>query len=146
MNADLYSMIQDNIERLGRSVISVGTIRPFSYTIGNAMKGLPELFVIGLAPISAAGMLNAWSKRMIDRDGPFLDGEEVDLGGAFPCRAIACRGSVRDEYTIQAGQFLRREDYDVVQMLVPDQAGRFPGDPLCAKPYADVPVLSMVKS
>jgi uncharacterized protein DUF4262 len=42
--------------------------RPWAYTIGLHLQGLPELLVTGLAPKSAAWLLNTFAKRMV-RDG-----------------------------------------------------------------------------
>lgn len=142
---DLYEKMAKQIRERGRSVINVMERKPFSYTIGNAIKGLPELLVIGLSPIDATYMLNVWSVTMIERGSAFADREMVDIGGAFPCLAVACVEGVRDVYTIQAGEYLERQDYDVVQMIVPDPGGRFPPDPLCAPGYRDVPILGAAR-
>lgn len=48
----------------------------FSYTIGNQLKGLPELLVIGSCE---ASYLNDYSRLMIARGAPFDDGEVVAL-------------------------------------------------------------------
>jgi hypothetical protein len=142
---DLYGKIEKDIGRSGRAVLNVMERKPFSYTIGNAIKGLPELLVIGLSPIDATYMLNVWSDAMINRGSAFADRETVDVGGSFPCLAVTCVEGVRDVYTIQAGEYLERQDYDVVQMIVPDPDGRFPTDPLCAPVYRDVPILGAAR-
>ncbi len=142
---DLYEKMAKQIRERGRSVINVMERKPFSYTIGNAIKGLPELLVIGLSPIDATYMLNVWSVTMIERGSAFAAREMVDIGGAFPCLAVACVEGVRDIYTIQAGEYLERQDYDVVQMIVPDPDGRFPPDPLCAPGYRNVPILGAAR-
>lgn len=140
MKTSVYDTIARHIAQQDRAVISVLDGKPFSYSIGNALRGLPELLVIGLSPNDATALINEWSNRMIEHR-PFLDGELVDIGGRFPAMAVDCADHVRSEYTIQAGQYLEREDYAVIQMIVPDRSGRFPGDPACEAPFRDIPVL-----
>jgi hypothetical protein len=48
---------------------------------------------------------------------------------------------VRANYTIEVGRYYHTQTYEVRQLLVPDQHGRFPGDRLCAEPYASQPLL-----
>lgn len=137
----LYDRIADGISNTGRSFISVAEDHPFTYSIGNALVGLPELIVFRLWPTDACPLLNTWSKMMIDRGAAFVDGEMIDIGGAHPCMAVACDDHVRQRYTVQAGRFLDAECYAVMQILVPDKSGRFPTDPACDPLYRDVPVL-----
>ncbi len=140
MREQFYQNIALHIAEHGRSVLSIFDTPPFTYSIGNATVGLPELLVFGLAPSDARDLINIWSDRMIEHR-PLTDGELVDIGGKFPAMAVACADHVRAEYTIQAGQYLEREDYPVMQMVLPDPAGRFPGDPLCEAPFRALPVL-----
>lgn len=137
--------IDDSIEKHGRHLMGVGgspTEMPFVYSIGNHERGLPEVLIVGhLHPRDMVDLGNAFSEKMQELGRGFTDGELIDLGGAVPCRAVHCRPSVRDEYTIQAGQYFGHEDYQVVQILLPDKRGRFPGDEGCESPYADAPVL-----
>ena len=79
---------------------------------------------------------------MIERGREFTDGElfrfpkmEVDL------KAVRCRPSAQDDYTIQATQYLGHRDYRVTQIVIPDVGGRFPPD--CDPPYAQQPLLGL---
>jgi hypothetical protein len=140
---ELHENIAGDIRRDGRSVLCIGREEDspaFAYTIGNALKNLPELLMIG--NISAAYLLNDLSQRMIGRGGAFDDGELVDVGGKFPLKVInADSERTQRDYTIQVGEHLGHENYAVQQVLICDKEGRFPDDPECARPYSTVPVL-----
>jgi hypothetical protein len=137
-----YEDIDNDIRRDGRSVLCIRGEEdslPFAYTIGNALKGLPELLMVGT---SKGGLLNDLSQKMIDRGRGFDDGEIVSLGGKFPVKIITANdGRAQREFTIQAGQYLDRQDYVVQQVLVPDRSGRYPDDPQCQPPFSTFPVL-----
>ena len=134
----------EHIRLLGRTIIGVFPREgdddyPFAYTIGNHLKRLPELLVIGTAH---AGFLNDLSEMMIAAGRPFLDGQLVRIGDArLPVKAIRANSSAQADYTIQAGQYFGREDYEVMQVMLPDRAGRFPGEDGCQPAYANIPVL-----
>jgi len=138
-----YDDIYNDIRRDGRSVLCIGGEEdslPFAYTIGNALKGLPELLMIG--GIAGAYLLNVLSEQIVERNGGFDDGELISLGGKFPVKIInATDTRARSEYTIQAGQAIGHENYAVQQVLIADKSGRYPDDPECAAPYSSVPVL-----
>jgi Domain of unknown function (DUF4262) len=139
--ARIARKIVSDIDRYGRSVIGVGSddAPPFAYTIGNCLVGLPELLVLGMADND---LLNRLSEMMIDRGHGFDDGELVSLGGLHPVKVInATSEAVKDEYTFQVANFTERDDYDVLQIVIPDRNGRFPGDPKCEQPFASIPQL-----
>jgi hypothetical protein len=137
---ELYAKMAANIERHGRTVLGVGENPPFSYTIGNSLKHLPELIVIGLHPRDGMALLNLWSELMISQGREFRNGEIVHLepSGA-PTLALHCPPSVRARYTIQAGQYLGHQDYRVTQMVISDPSGRLPPD--CDPAIYNVPLL-----
>jgi hypothetical protein len=142
---DIHANIRRNIETHGRCVLSVGCgpdTPPFSYTIGNWIKRLPELLVFRLAPVDALSVLNDLSQQMIGRDTTFNDGDVVSLGGAFPVKIVDANDEARTDYTLGANRFYGHQDYQVLQVLVPDKEGRFPDDPLCAPAYSRLPVLT----
>ena len=129
--------IENDVRQSGRSVLCIGAeenLLPFAYTIGNALKGLPELLIIGTIK---GELLNDLSEKMLDRGDAFDDGELVSLGGKFPVKIItADDGRAQRDFTIQAGQYLGREDYAVQQVLVCDRSGHYPDDPQCQAPYS----------
>ena len=70
----------------------------------------------------------------------FEDGKTINMGGRTPVKVIRANAAVRDEYTVQAGEYFGHQDYTVMQVLIPDKHGRFPGEDGCEEPYASVPV------
>jgi hypothetical protein len=135
---EFHAIIEADIQQYGRSVIGVKDHPPFSYTIGNSPRGLPELLVFGM---SNGQILDVLSDMMIERGRAFDDGELVHLGGACPIKMICADWRAKDDYTVQAGVHYHTEHYDVQQVLIPDPDGRFPDDPGCLFPYRDVPIL-----
>jgi hypothetical protein len=118
----------------------------FNYTIGNHERGLPELLIV--YPGSKAGyerfggILNDAGKIQRERGTPFEHGELVSLGGRLPVRIVDATARAKAEYTFGVGRYYETDDYQVRQLVVPDRDGRYPGDPLCAEPYASLPLLS----
>jgi hypothetical protein len=141
---DFHRRTAAHIKREGRSIVAVFVADeddgpPFSYTIGNHLKGLPELLVIGTPQ---GFFLNTLSHLMIAAGHGFEDGETVRmLGSKVPVKLIHASAAAREEYTIQAGEHFGHDEYEVMQVLIPDKQGRFPGDEDCEEPYASVPVL-----
>jgi hypothetical protein len=135
------TLIEADIKRDGRQILGVpdGEPAPFAYTIGNELKGLPELLVVGVS--RKAGFLNLLSDMMVERGAPFAEGEIVDLGGKHPVKIINADAVAKAEYTIQASNFHGHDRYRVQQVLVPDPQGLFPDDGRCDPRYR-MPVLS----
>lgn len=133
MPQGFYDDVAKNIRETGRSIIvTVG----WSYTIGNYLRGLPEILALGnVDPRQLSGMLNALSEKMIARGYQFTDNESVDLGGKFPVVMIEAGYIAKRDFTIQAGQFFRHDDYSVLQAVLCDPAGRYPWDEGCRQEY-----------
>lgn len=136
----IAAAVLDNIARTGRHIMWVfpdpegGEV--FSYTIGNSLRGLPELLWLGrYDPKTVVWLLNELSERMVRRRGSFRDGEIVDLGGAQPICVVEASDEVKERFTIQVANFANG-DYSVLQVVMPDKEGRFPWDDGCADPYA----------
>jgi hypothetical protein len=72
----LQKDIENDVRQSGRSVMCI---------FGNALKGLPELLLVGT---TKGELLNDLSQKMIDRGRAFDDGELVSLGGKFPLKVI----------------------------------------------------------
>jgi hypothetical protein len=132
----------------GRTVICVFPDNPddgepsFAYTIGNFERHrLPELLAIGHAhPQRLGALLNDLSEIMIERKG-FADRELVSLGGKYPVKISAADSRAQSDYTIQAGQHYGVETYPVLQVLLCDREGRYPGEAGCQPPFCDAPIL-----
>jgi len=138
---NIYVAIERNIARSGQHLFLVfadQTAPAFAYTIGNALVGLPELLLIGnYSPQIVGGILNDLGQRMRQTQRP-LDGL-IDIHARFPVRARRTAPFVRQRYTLQAGRYLRHEEYDVIQILLCDPDGTYPGEPGCTAAY-DVPL------
>jgi Domain of unknown function (DUF4262) len=133
------------IRDAGRAVIGVfpeddDVNSAFCYSIGNAIRGLPELLIVGMFDQGGVSLINLLSEKMIQRGDKFDSGEMIDLGGAVPVCAIDATDEVKDIYTIQATNYYGNGDYAVMQMVLPDKHGRFPWDADCAAPYGKIRV------
>jgi hypothetical protein len=137
-----HARTAEDIERFGRSILIVGEGEegwPFSYTIGNCLHGLPELLAVGTLE---GGFLNDLSQKMIDAGKPFENGELVYVGGRLPVKAIRCNvAAAQADYTIQVGEYFGHQDYSVMQVLLPDRSGKFPGEDGCQPLWSECPVL-----
>jgi Domain of unknown function (DUF4262) len=147
-----HDRIEDDIAQHGRFIVCVAETETkaaastyptdpndyFSYTIGNARKGFPELLVVGV--FRQGYILNPLSETMIERGHKFADGELVDLGGSFPVCLVDAAETVKDDYTIQAGEHYDSSDYAVMQVVMSDPCGLFPWQSGCAAPHSRIVV------
>lgn len=141
MRADRWARVQGqialNVARFGQHlqfVFGSDDEPEFCYTIGNRLRGMPEFLIVGnYGQETAAGALNM-TAMLLHAEGKTGQGEgSIDLGGDFPARLHDCRDMelVRGKYTCQAGNFYGDERYDVVQLLLWDDRGRYGNDPAC---------------
>lgn len=125
--------IQHNIDTAGQHLFGIfPTVKdpgtPFIYTIGNSLLGLPELLIIGnFTPNILGHALNELGKAMRSAGEPFDEGM-VDIDWSFPFKLRKTGPLAKSEYTIQAGQYLGHEDYTVMQVMICDPSGLYPGD------------------
>ncbi len=129
MASIIQDYIDEKIETHGHAVIGVPG---FAYTIGNALKGLPELLLLGpFNPQIVCGILNDLSEHMREKGSPLPVGL-CSLSGYSHAFLVRLAGQkAKDEYTIQASAFYDHEDYKVLQILLCDRAGRYPDDEDC---------------
>ena len=146
---EFFSHIANVIAKNKRQIIGVIPSKKelgFAYTIGNQEKGLPELLLIGnFDSESIAAILNQLSDRMLELKQPFVNESLHNLGGTLSVKLLDALPEAHVKYTIQAGQFYANEDYDVQQVVIPDQKGRWPDDPQCHKNFR-VPLLRKEQS
>lgn len=127
----LHEMVQLNIDSHGQHLVGVfdpedGQL-PFVYTIGNALKGLPELLIVGRFDARVvASILNHVADDM-RAAGERLP-EVVDIGGKFPIHARTAGPAAKTDWTIQAGVYLGHQDYEVQQLLLCYPEGVYPGE------------------
>ena len=131
--AQFMANVDQHVKAYGQSVVGVGggPGAAFSYTIGNALRGLPELLFIGNVQFDLQKMiLNEVGRALRASGEPFPDDRLLELNWSFPfkVRNVADPERVRRELTCQAGEFLGREDYAVQQVMICDPAGRYPGE------------------
>lgn len=130
---NFYTRIGAAIERYGHTVISVfgeEDRSSFFYSIGLAAAQLPELVVVAaLYPDTGTHAVNRAAICMRKQERAFHEGEEFDIGFSTPVRAHNPKNlaNTRRQYTRQAGQYWRREDYPVQQIIFPDANGKWPG-------------------
>ncbi|MCV9964195.1 DUF4262 domain-containing protein [Pararhizobium sp. BT-229] len=136
MHPALKRDVRNNILLAGQHIQAVfprvgGTGDTFFYTIGNAERGLPELLLIGgFRPEIAMHMLNEIAQYMRER-GKAPEEGFLDIGWTLPFKVRKAGGNVRTEYTAQAGEYLGHERYEVIQVMICDGEGRYPGDDGC---------------
>ena len=140
--AGFWSSIDHAISAYGQAVIGTsGDCGKFSYTIGNAEKGFPELLCIGpFNQNSVCMILNIIGKSMREIGMAPREGITDWRGLQSPIMVRMAGAAARDECTIQAGQRLGHEHYEVLQIVLSDRNGRFPGNPSC-DPVFQVPLL-----
>ncbi len=149
LHEDLFRHIANMIDQGNRAVMAIAKTRKepgFFYTIGNQEKRLPELLIIGnFNSQQMCTLLNTLSNAMLEAKEPAKDGSQISIGGEYPLLIYSASEDAKTKYTIQAGQFYGNEDYDVMQVVLPDTKGVYPPDPKCHKDF-QVPVLRQPSS
>lgn len=132
--SQFYAKMRAIIAKSGHMVLGVGsdgTSTPFAYSIGLSEAGLPELLLA--LPINYDAMVlavNEVAARLKKREKAFGEREQLDIEFSTPViiRNPTDMDRVRRDYTIQVGQFYRRQDYAVQQIIFPDPHGLWPWD------------------
>lgn len=126
--------VRENIEKHGQHLFGIGgdgSEPGFAYTVGNAGRGLPELLIIGDFSFQLMGrILNELRAKMREEGKPFEEGF-LDIGWTYPFKIRKASGDVNERFTIQAGQYLGHENYTVLQVMICDRDGCYPGDEGC---------------
>jgi hypothetical protein len=112
----------------------------FTYTIGRALVGDPELILVGLDNRSAAVILNRLVEVMTANASPWVQGP-VGIGGQFPVYLKHTEDFVKDAYTSQASNYLEDLPYTVMQVVLCDTQGRFPWDDGCDEMFKTLQTL-----
>ena len=148
-----YQQIASTIAREGRQILCIaaeGKLPSFFYTIGNSLRGAPELLLIGnFEEGPAAKVLNTLSEQMLEAGRRYLSGQRVNpFGGEHDMQVWDTTPIAKIQYTTQVTEFLQSlkgtigvpQQYTVQQVVMPDPKGRYPADKGCHKRYR-VPVL-----
>lgn len=140
----MNSLMEDighSIGEYGQKLIGVlDEDLPFMYTVGNHQNGLPELIIMGTISTQIGYLMNVLGRKMREKGRPFEDQELVDLGGRYPVKIVNGNGFAK-AYTLQVENYYCTDEYQVQQVLICDQKGRFPDDPHCELPYSLQPIL-----
>jgi hypothetical protein len=116
----------------------------FLYTIGLPLKYLPELIVFGLPGHQAHSLMSAIVAKVTELDDKPRDGHVIDgiANVPFVLRDVPS-GEAIEEFLIQSREFYRwadrngiedmippggTESFPVMQVVWPDDEGRFPWD------------------
>jgi hypothetical protein len=139
-----YLTIQETIKKHDRQVLAIGPegkLPPFFYTIGNHLKNLPELLLIGPWKADLGTLaLNKLSEQMIEMGHGFKNGELANIGGEHSMQVWDTTVIAKLQYTLQCTEYFGDQNYLVQQVVMPDPKGRYPGDKRLHKRYR-VPVL-----
>lgn len=112
----------------------VATATPYvGYTIGLCSKGLPELVVLGLRLDVAAPILSAIARQIIADPSKACDGALVEEAASVPLRFRQMDHATGRELAVFSKAYadMVHATDSFLQVLLPDEAGIFPGDPGC---------------
>lgn len=131
-------MCRDAIRANGLFVMAVLDEDPMKnlfYTVGNHARGHPELLTVAGADVDqATDILVYFSVRGMSK-GKLVPGDVLVDGGKFPMRLVDAPRA-RDVMHV-AERYYNHRDFGVLQLVVPDTNGVFPGEPGCQRPYSD---------
>lgn len=139
---NIGAKIWSDIDKHGISIISTATIdnRPFTYTIGHCLKGWPELIVFGLDPVDAQMMFNELHRIWEERGYPAQPETEYKFEGAKCPFYFVEVDPEKNDHTHCVG-LITRNEYRVLQIIVPDPEGRYPWNSECDPRFKAQPVL-----
>jgi uncharacterized protein DUF4262 len=104
--------------------VARGETLTFAYTAGLTARGLPEMILVGLPLDGAADLLNDAAKIAVERGAVEFDADVDGIIAGFPVRFTAATTA-----PLSVARSLYGSRVRAVQMLWPDDQGRFPGDP-----------------
>jgi hypothetical protein len=139
--------IERFLESPGWAVIGVfsdrgNNVPGFSYTVGLTARGLPELITLGLPSDAAHHILNDAARRLL-AGNRFEPGQRLHEIANMPLtvRVVDDTDARRTGYAA-----FRRypEGCRFLQLVWPDRAGLFPGDPDCEPRFVDMQDITRV--
>lgn len=144
---DLVSTAYEQITAGRWSVTGVfgdDTSSPVAYTTGLTEHRRPELLITGLEPDLACRILNRAAELAL-ADRRFLDAKFLD-GVVRPPHRLAALPAV-DTSELHVTRLLYGPDFLALQLIWPDEEGRFPWEPgysfpLDAQPLSGIPPLA----
>lgn len=123
-------------------VFGAPDLAPFTYSCGfTETLGVPEVVVVGLSYENAGRIINevgaALKARPAELRGELLTGRPERLMKEPFAPGFRNLGSARDDdrHFGVTKQVLGRDDFEVVQILIPDLQNLLPGEPGCDPQY-----------
>lgn len=144
---DYIAKLDAIIEKHGYAVQSVMDNPSMSYTVGLTDLGLPELVMVGVPIPSMQAIINEAVARMRSTQ-PFAPGQLQSELANLPLRIDAVHISqVLGRLYMLIGYEKRRQrqvtELKVLQLVWPDQDGRYPDDSGYAMPLSGQPLLRL---
>lgn len=139
MNSRIMEQVQKNIDTAGQHLFGIFGVDEgdvgFTYTIGNGNRDLPELLLIGNYPQHlAVAILNELGAKQREEGRPLPEGM-LDIGWSYPFKIRKASDVAKERFTIQATNYFGHADYDVLQVMICDPKGLYPGDHGCEPRY-----------
>lgn len=135
---DVFARVCGIVEQHGWAVQSVFAdaergIPEFSYTIGMAKRGLPEIMIFAVEPRMAQFMLNDAAQKLVDGELKPEEGALVPELANVPLRVKTLSETQFEAFGNMARLHGEISGVPVTSILLqfPDQAGLFPGEPGC---------------
>ena len=150
LEPDLQRIV-DDVAKYGWHVVTVSSAvaesekLPFAYTVGlNATFGWPELLCYGLASDIMAELLNNAVDELRRLAGQPQAGLLLgDVAAGFECRLSPVAKKYHADhlgFALRYARYRHVDDQDVecLQLLWPDQVGRFPDEAGCSEGVKDL--------
>lgn len=105
------------------------------YTVGMCQHEMPDLIVFGLGglPQQSAPIVNTIVSRALKGDLKLIDGQIIHEAANLPLRLRAINPEKGFVFAAGARRFATEKGHEasLIQILLPDVQGRFPGDESC---------------
>jgi hypothetical protein len=132
--------IHEAVQKHGWAVQFVESDRtPYAYTVGLHERGLPELLVTGVSPLSATRMLNSVAAYILDGGRP-VPGHLISIAGGSLLEVVQVQHP--DAHMNVAVAFYGT-DVKALQLVWPDGQGHRPWCPEFSNGQARQPVLGV---
>lgn len=128
----MKALITENIQRHKRHLAwHMCTDPNFSFSIGNHIRGLPELIMLGNLPADIIMMtLNLVSEK---QEAEGAKEGVLDIGFTLPVKVRFANNPF--DLMTEAIEWLGTKDFRVMQVLIPDKQGKYADEEGCEAPY-----------
>lgn len=128
----MKALITHNIQRHKRHLAWHQCVDPnFAFSIGNHIRGLPELIMLGNFPADIfLATLNLLSEKQ-EAEGVQLG--IVDLGFLLPVKVREASNPF--DLMPEAIEWLGTKEFRVLQVMIPDKQGKYSDEHGCEPPY-----------